>query len=159
MFWMPSVIYLYHGTESTCVSSNYADKPCSLFYRCGQKTLRMPRSLTNVGAGNTVSSRLNAISAVVVFDRRRPVVRCWHFVNGYMGNCLVFFPGRQHFPWDNNLLVRSIDCLETDWRAGTFVRDIHARQHGSDSTETRRWTLYSQRSWGDQRRPLNAAAD
>ena len=36
---MPSVIYLYPGTENTCVSNNYADKPCSLFYRCGQKTL------------------------------------------------------------------------------------------------------------------------
>jgi len=46
--------------------------------------MRMPRSLTNVGVGNTVSSRLNAISAVVVFDRRRLIVRCWHyFVNGY----------------------------------------------------------------------------
>jgi len=37
------------------------------------ESMRMPRSLTNVGAGNTVPSRLNA---VVVFDRRCPIVRC-----------------------------------------------------------------------------------
>jgi len=50
------------------------------------ESMRMPRSLTNVGAGNTVSSMLNAISAVVVFDLRRPIVKCWHLLMD-IGSC------------------------------------------------------------------------
>ena len=58
------------------------------------ESMRMPGSLTNVGAGNTVPSRLNA---VVVFDRRRPIVRyVLTFVNGY-GKLPCFAPIRQHF--------------------------------------------------------------
>jgi len=92
-FWRPSAIYLYHGTESTCVLTTLHTKPCSLFYRWAEnvnaESMRMPRSLTNVGAGNTVSSRLNTISAVVVFNRRRPTVRCWHLLMDMGLSCHV----------------------------------------------------------------------